>query len=255
MADERHEQTGGQGDTPAHDALTEGSGADGTMAETTVPEDTATGSTLPRAQDDSQSWPRPEGALAQPALDQLFGTARTPRRWSTRPVADDVLRQLYTLASLGPTSGNCSPARLVFLKGTDARERLRPALSAGNVNRVMGAPVIAIVAHDPLFFEQLPVLCPGEDLRSWFAADVGLSEETAFRNGTLQGAYTIMAARALGLDVLPVSGFDQSMVEDAFLAETGWRANFLLCLGHGDLTGLPARAPRLDFAQACRVVD
>lgn len=248
MADERDvQQTGGQGDTPAHDGIPASavaSPADSGAA----PGDNA----LP---DSSPAETLPDGAMAQSALDQLFGTARTPRRWSTRPVSDDVLRQLYALASLGPTSGNCSPVRLVFLKGTEARERLRPALSAGNVNRVMGAPVIAIVAHDPLFFEQLPFLCPGEDLRSWFAADVGLSEETAFRNGTLQGAYVLMAARALGLDVLPISGFDQSMVEDAFLAESGWRANFLLCLGHGDLTGLPPRAPRLDFAQACRVVD
>lgn len=240
MADERDvQQADGQGTAPPHDAM---------------PDKTEPGGVAPEHAT-SSSPSLPDGALDQQALDRLFTTARTPRRWSTRPVADDVLHRLYALASLGPTSGNCSPARMVFLKGTEARERLRPALSAGNINRVMGAPVIAIVAHDPLFFEQLPLLCPGEDLRSWFAADVGLSEETAFRNGTLQGAYAIMAARALGLDVLPISGFDQSMVEDAFLAETGWRANFLLCLGHGDLTGLPPRAPRLDFAQACRVVD
>ncbi|MFT9067740.1 MAG: malonic semialdehyde reductase [Acetobacter syzygii] len=188
-------------------------------------------------------------------LDLLFTKARTPLRWTTRPLEEGTLRQVYNLARMGPTSGNCSPARIVFITGSMGREKLRPALSAGNVNRVMGAPVIAIVAHDPLFFEQLPYLCPGEELRAWFAADVGLSEETAFRNGTLQGAYMIMAARALGLDVLPVSGFDQSMVEDAFLVEQGWRANFLLCLGYADFDGLPERAPRLEFDQACRVVE
>ncbi|MFT8675294.1 MAG: malonic semialdehyde reductase [Acetobacter sp.] len=188
-------------------------------------------------------------------LDGMFRTARTPRRWTTRPVEPHLLRQLYDLTCLGPTSGNCSPARFVFLTGSAAREKLRPALSAGNVNPVMGAPLIVIVAHDPLFFEQLPFLSPGEDLRPWFAADVGLSEETAFRNGTLQGAYMIMAARALGLDVLPISGFDQSAVEEAFMAESGWRANFLLCLGYGDLGSLPPRAPRLAFEQACVVVD
>lgn len=188
-------------------------------------------------------------------LDLLFTKARTPLRWTTRSVDEGLLRQLYDLVRMGPTSGNCCPARIVFITGSNGREKLRPALSAGNVNRVMGAPVIAIVAHDPLFFEQLAKLSPAEELRSWFAADVGLSEETAFRNGTLQGGYMIMAARALGLDVLPVSGFDQSMVEDAFLGEQGWRANFLLCLGYGDFEGQPERAPRLDFDQACRIVE
>lgn len=190
--------------------------------------------------------------LDESGLDLLFQKARTPRRWMARPVETDVLRRLYDLVSLGPTSGNCSPARFVFMTESEGRERLRPALSAGNVNRVMGAPVITIVAHDPLFFDQLPRLSPNEELRSWFAADVGLAEETAFRNGTLQGGYMIMAARALGLDVLPVSGFDQSLVEDAFLADTGWRANFLLCLGYGDTEHLPPRAPRLAFEEACR---
>ncbi|CEF40957.1 malonic semialdehyde reductase [Acetobacter tropicalis] len=192
--------------------------------------------------------------LDESGLDILFQKARTPRRWMARPVETDVLRRLYDLVSLGPTSGNCSPARFVFITGSDGREKLRPALSSGNVNRVMGAPVITIVAHDPLFFDQLPRLCPSEELRSWFAADVGLAEETAFRNGTLQGGYMIMAARALGLDVLPVSGFDASLVEDAFLADTGWRANFLLCLGYGDTENLPPRAPRLAFEEACRLL-
>ncbi|GAN64295.1 NADH dehydrogenase [Acetobacter indonesiensis NRIC 0313] len=190
--------------------------------------------------------------LDESGLDLLFQKARTPRRWMARPIETDVLRRLYDLVSLGPTSGNCSPARFVFITESEGRERLRPALSAGNVNRVMGAPVITIVAHDPLFFDQLPRLSPNEELRSWFAADVGLAEETAFRNGTLQGGYMITAARALGLDVLPVSGFDQSLVEDAFLADTGWRANFLLCLGYGDTEHLPPRAPRLAFEEACR---
>ncbi|ATJ90029.1 malonic semialdehyde reductase [Acetobacter senegalensis] len=192
--------------------------------------------------------------LDESGLDILFQKARTPRRWMARPVETDVLRRLYDLVSLGPTSGNCSPARFVFITGSDGREKLRPALSSGNVNRVMGAPVITIVAHDPLFFDQLPRLCPSEELRSWFAADVGLAEETAFRNGTLQGGYMIMAARALGLDVLPVSGFDASLVEDAFLADTGWHANFLLCLGYGDTENLPPRAPRLAFEEACRLL-
>ena len=192
--------------------------------------------------------------LDESGLDLLFQKARTPRRWLAKPIETQTLQHLYDLVSLGPTSGNCSPARFVFITGSEGREKLRPALSAGNVNRVMGAPVIAIVAHDPLFFENLPRLCPSEELRSWFAADVGLAEETAFRNGTLQGGYMIMAARALGLDVLPVSGFDASTVEEAFLAEAGWRANFLLCLGYGETESLPPRAPRLAFEEACRLL-
>lgn len=192
--------------------------------------------------------------LDESGFELLFQKARTPRRWLAKPVETQTLKELYALVSLGPTSGNCSPARFVFITGSEGREKLRPALSSGNVNRVMGAPVIALVAHDPLFFDYLPRLCPSEELRSWFAADVGLAEETAFRNGTLQGAYMIMAARALGLDVLPVSGFDQSVVEDAFLADTGWRANFLLCLGYGETESLPPRAPRLAFEEACRLL-
>lgn len=192
--------------------------------------------------------------LDESGLDLLFQKARTPRRWMARPVDVATLQRLYDLVCLGPTSGNSSPARFIFITGSEGREKLRPALSAGNVNRVMGAPVIAIVAHDPLFFDYLPRLCPSEELRSWFAADVGLAEETAFRNGTLEGGYMITAARALGLGVLPVSGFDQSAVEDAFMAETGWRANFLLCLGYGETESLPPRAPRLAFEEACRVL-
>ncbi|MFT8665489.1 malonic semialdehyde reductase [Acetobacter orientalis] len=192
--------------------------------------------------------------LDESGLDLLFQKARTPRRWLAKPVETSTLQRLYDLVSLGPTSGNCSPARFVFITGSEGREKLRPALSAGNVNRVMGAPVIAIIAHDPLFFEYLSRLCPNEELRSWFAADVGLAEETAFRNGTLQGAYMIIAARALGLDALPISGFDQATVEEAFLADTGWRANFLLCLGYGETESLPPRAPRLAFEEACRLL-
>ncbi|MBO6038209.1 MAG: malonic semialdehyde reductase [Acetobacter sp.] len=188
-------------------------------------------------------------------LDCLFRHARTPLYWTDRPIDEAVIQNLYDVVCLGPTSGNCSPARFVFITSQNARERIRSALSAGNVARVMAAPLIVIVAYDPLFFEQLPFLCPSENLRPWFAADVGLSEETAFRNGTLQGGYMIMAARAMGLDVLPISGFDQATIEDAFLAAEGWRANFLLCLGYAEHRNLPPRAPRLSFSQACRVVS
>mgnify|MGYP004706040589 CR=1 FL=1 len=143
--------------------------------------------------------------LDESGLDLLFQKARTPRRWLAKPVETSTLQRLYDLVSLGPTSGNCSPARFVFITGSEGREKLRPALSAGNVNRVMGAPVIAIIAHDPLFFEYLSRLCPNEELRSWSAADVGLAVDTAFRTGTLRGAYLLMAARASWLDSLPCS--------------------------------------------------
>ncbi|GBR09250.1 malonic semialdehyde reductase [Acetobacter oeni] len=187
------------------------------------------------------------------ALDCLFRDARTPSAWTEEPVADETLHTLYDLVRLGPTSGNCCPARFVFLTTQDAKDRLRPALSAGNVDKAMQAPVVAIVAHDPLFFEYFSRLNPEPDLRSWFATDVGLSEETAFRNGTLQGAYLTLAARALGLDALPMSGFDSTIVEDTFLAAEGWRANFLVCLGHGQPDETP-RAARLPFDEACRLL-
>lgn len=191
-----------------------------------------------------------------PGAEVLFTQARTPRSFSPRPVGEDVLRRLYDLVKLGPTSGNCSPGRFVFLTTQDARERIRPALSPGNVARAMAAPVLAVVCHDPLFFEALPRLNPQEGLRDWFAADVGLSDETAFRNGTLEGAYLIMAARMLGLSAMPMSGFDSFMVEDTLLNATGWRVNFLVGLGY-PAENEPApdhaepRAPRLDFGEAC----
>ncbi len=185
--------------------------------------------------------------------DCLFRNARTPSRWKDEPVANEMLQTLYDLVKMGPTSGNCCPARFVFLTTQDAKERLRPALSAGNVDKAMTAPVVAIIAYDPLFFDYFSQLNPEPDLRSWFASDVGLAEETAFRNGTLQGGYLILAARALGLDALPLSGFDSAMVEDTFLAGEGWRANFLLCLGHGVHDETP-RAGRLSFDEACRLL-
>jgi len=193
-------------------------------------------------------------ALSDTDLDLLFRTARTPVRWSTMPVAEETITALYDLVKLGPTSGNSQPGRFVFLHSQDSRERLRPALSAGNVDRVMTAPLTVIVAHDPIFFDKMDRLSDMPDLRSWFAADVGLSEETATRNGTLQGAYLIMAARALGLDAMPMSGFDSYMVEDTFLAAQGWRANFIVSLGYADGVPEAPRAPRLGFDEACMLL-
>ncbi len=162
------------------------------------------------------------------------------------------MRELYALTSQGPTSANCSPARFLFIRTEAGRERLRPALSAGNLEKTMSAPLTVVVAHDPRFFDRLPLLYPHADARAWFAGNDALAHETAFRNGTLQGAYLILAARALGLDAGPMSGFDQNVVDETLLAEAGWHSNFLVNLGYGDRVGLRPRDPRLAFADACR---
>jgi 3-hydroxypropanoate dehydrogenase len=181
----------------------------------------------------------------------LFREARSHYSWDGTEISDDLLRQLYELAKLGPTSANCSPARFVFLRTPEAKARLRPALSAGNVEKALAAPVVAIVAYDPRFFDQLPKLFPHADARAWFAGNVALAEETAFRNSTLQGAYLIMAARAMGLDTGSMSGFDNAKVDAAFFAGSGWRSNWLINIGYGDPDGLFNRSPRLSFDEAC----
>ncbi len=188
------------------------------------------------------------------ALDTLFRQARTHYHWTDAAVTDDELRHVFDLMRMGPTSANSSPARLLFLRTTEAKERLRPALSAGNVDKTMSAPVVCIVAHDPAFYEELPKLFPHADARSWFAGNEALAAATTFRNGSLQGAYLIMAARAAGLDAGPMSGFDNAKVDAEFLASTGWKSNFLVNLGHGDLSKLPPRSPRFEFDEVCRLL-
>ncbi len=185
------------------------------------------------------------------ALDALFRAARTANRWTDRAVSDDELHALFDLLKMPPTSANSSPARFVFLRTPEAKERLRPALSAGNVEKTMAAPVTTIVAYDPYFYEHLPRLFPHADARTWFAGNEALAEETAFRNGTLQGAYLIMAARAIGLDCGPMSGFDRTRVDEAFLDDRGWKSNFLVNLGHADPEGRFERSPRFAFDEAC----
>ncbi len=192
--------------------------------------------------------------LDDAGLDLLFREARTRWDWRPTPVDDDALRRLYDVLKYGPTSANCSPARFMFLRTAAAKERLRPALSAGNVDKTLAAPVVCIVAHDPKFFEDLPRLYPHGDARSWFAGNDELAATTAFRNGTLQGAYLIMAARALGLDCGPMSGFDNGKVDSEFLIATGWRSNFLVALGHADPAAQGPRDPRLGFDEACRLL-
>lgn len=188
------------------------------------------------------------------ALDALFREARTHNVWRDQPVTDDDLRAVYDLMKYGPTSANSSPGRFAFVRSAEAKEKLRPALSAGNTPKTMAAPVTAIVAYDPNFYEHLPKLFPHADARAWFAGSTALAEETAFRNSTLQGGYFILAARALGIDCGPMSGFDRAKVDAAFFSANGWKSNFLINLGHGEPEQLFVRNPRLEFAEACEIL-
>lgn len=193
--------------------------------------------------------------LQQAALDQLFHQAHTLNAWQDKPVADELLQQLYDALRMAPTSMNCSPARIVFVKTPTAKAKLDSALMEGNRAKSMAAPVTAIIAYDTRFFEQLPKLFPpNPKARDMFAANAVLADMTAFRNGTLQGAYLILAARALGLDCGPMSGFDNAKVDELFFAGTTYKSNFLCNLGYGDAKGIYPRAPRLSFAEACSIV-
>ncbi|MGF6261783.1 3-hydroxypropanoate dehydrogenase [Paraburkholderia youngii] len=193
--------------------------------------------------------------LSDQALAQLFRDARTHNGcWQNKPIDDAVLRELMELVLLGPTSANSSPGRFVFVRTPEGKEKLRPALSAGNLEKTMAAPVTVIVAMDMAFYEQLPKLFPHADARSWFVGNERLIADTAFRNSTLQGGYLILAARALGLDTGPMSGFDQAKVDEAFFAGTTVKSNFLINLGYGDPSRLFPRSPRFSFDEAARIV-
>lgn len=192
-------------------------------------------------------------ALNSAALNQLFGHARTHNAWLDRPVSDDLLHALYEQLKWAPTSANCSPARFVFVKSAEAKAKLKPALAEGNLEKTMAAPVTVIVAADHTFYEKLPELFPHADARSWFVGNQALIESTAKRNSILQGAYLLMAARALGLDCGPLSGFDNAKVDAAFFADTPVKSDFLINLGYGDADKLFPRSPRLAFADACRI--
>jgi 3-hydroxypropanoate dehydrogenase len=211
----------------------------------------------------------PRTVLSDESLDQLFREARTHSVWLERPVTDDTLRQLYELAKWGPTSANTSPGRIVFVRTPEGKQRLLPALAPGNVQKVMTAPVTAIIAYDLKFYEKLPQLFPHNPrMGDQFARSPELIEITARRNSTLQGAYLIMAARAVGLDCGPMSGFDNSKVdeeffgagqpcegcEEEFFPEGHVKSNFLCNLGYGDPSKLFPRSPRLTFAEACSLL-
>jgi len=167
---------------------------------------------------------------------------------------DEQLHQMYELARMAPTSANCSPMRIVFVKTAEGKAKLKPALDEMNVEKTLSAPVTAIVAIDTEFYEQLPKLFPHADARSWFVGNQPLIDSAGFRNGSLQGAYVIMAARALGLDCGPMSGFNNTKLDDIFFKGTAYKSNFLINLGYGDATALFPRGPRLDFDEACKIV-
>jgi 3-hydroxypropanoate dehydrogenase len=214
--------------------------------------------------------------LSEEGMDLLFRKAHTHGSWLDKPVSDDTLRELYELMKWGPTSANCCPARFLFLRTPEAKARLKPALAPGNVAKTMAAPVTAIIGYDMKFYEYLPKLFPHTDARAWFADKPELSVITAQRNSSLQGAYFIMAARALGLDCGPMSGFDQNMVDHEFFPATKdsmkpdnelerafqqeyfpdshVKANFLCNIGYGDPGKVYPRNPRLDFNEACKLL-
>ena len=188
------------------------------------------------------------------ALDLLFRQARTHNRFTDQPVTDDELRALHALLKQGPTSANSSPARIVFVRSVAAKERLLGCVSPGNVEKTRAAPVTAIIGTDMAFYEKLPFLFPHADAKSWFVGKKEFADTTAFRNSSLQGGYFIIAARAIGLDCGPMSGFDHARIDAEFWAGTTVRTNFICNLGHGDPAKVHARNPRLPFDEACRIV-
>jgi 3-hydroxypropanoate dehydrogenase len=193
--------------------------------------------------------------LSSEGLDIPFRKARTHNAWLDQPVDDELLKQVYDLAKMGPTSANMCPMRIVFVKSREAKERLKPTLDAGNVDKTMKAPVTAIIGMDVHFYEALPKLFPHADAKAWFKdLPENLLEPIALRNSSLQGAYFMLAARALGLDCGPMSGFNNAKVDEAFFAGTTVKSNFLCNLGYGDPSKLFPRCPRLSFEEACRLV-
>jgi 3-hydroxypropanoate dehydrogenase len=192
--------------------------------------------------------------LDDKSLDTIFRNARTQNGWLPKPVTDADVRAIYEVMKWGPTSANCSPARLVFVRTAEGKERLRPALSSGNTEKTMSAPVTAIVAYDTRFYEHLPQLFPHDQTAtSWFSGPGRevVAATTAFRNGTLQGAYLIVAARSLGFDCGAMSGFDNAKLDEAFFPDGRFKSNFLCNIGHGDPTKLYGRSPRFKFEEAC----
>jgi len=193
--------------------------------------------------------------LDDAALDLIFRQARTQNGWLPTPVTDDQLRAIYAIMKLGPTSANSSPARILFLRTPEAKARLLPALSAGNMDKTKAAPVTAVIGYDPRFWELLPRLFPHRpEMKNPYQANAQLAETVAFRNGTLQGAYFMIAARAVGLDVGGMSGFDNAKVDAEFFPDGRIKSNFLCNVGHGDPSKVLPKLPRLDFDEACTLL-
>jgi len=193
-------------------------------------------------------------AIDAASRDRLFTAARTFNDWRPQPISSHTLRAVYDLMKMAPTSANCSSARILFITTPEGKERLKPTLMAGNVDKTMAAPVTAIIGQDMEFYEKLPTLFPHADARSWFAGNPELIATTAFRNATLQGAYLIMAARAMGLDCGPMSGFDNAALDREFFPDGVVKSNFLINLGYGDPEKLFPRSPRLSFEDACQIL-
>jgi 3-hydroxypropanoate dehydrogenase len=192
--------------------------------------------------------------LNEDTLNTLFLQARSHNGWQDKPVSDEQIHQLFDLMKWAPTSANCSPARIVFVKSAVQKELLLPAMMEGNIEKTRAAPVVAIIGMDMAFYEKLPQLFPHADARAWFVGNQSLIEATAFRNSSLQGAYLMLAARAIGLDCGPMSGFDPEMVSARFFPDSSVRVNFICNLGYGDESKLFARSPRFSFDEACRIV-
>lgn len=194
-------------------------------------------------------------AIQESAIKQLFTDARTYNFWLPKEVSDETLHGIYDLMKWGPTSANAGPARIVFVKTAASKEKFISAVSPMNVDKVKSAPVTAIIAHDTKFYEHLPKLFPhAPDFKNIFINNAAISEATAFRNGSLQGAYFMMAARAMGVDCGPMSGFDNKKMDELFLGGTDWKSNFICNIGYGDKTKLTPRLPRLSFDEACKIV-
>ena len=192
--------------------------------------------------------------LPEEALEIIFTKARTHNGWLSEPVDDKLLKQIYDLMKWGPTSANTCPARIVFVKSKEAKDKLLPCMAPGNVEKTKTAPVNVIIAQDMEFYEKLPKLFPHAPARSWFAGNQPFIESTASQSSTLQGAYFMIAARSLGLDCGPMGGFDNAKVDEAFFKGTSWKSNFICNIGHGDPNKLLLRSPRLDFNEACKIV-
>lgn len=198
----------------------------------------------------------PRKPLPKEAFGQLFTEARSHHHWTDKPVSDEDLKAIYEMIKFGPTSGNLQPARIVFVRSEEGKEKLYPALEGmgSNLNQVRTAPVTAIIAQDELFWEEAPRLFPRMDVKGMFENDAAFAESIAYRSSSLTGAYMMIAARGLGLDICPMSGFHNNIIDETFFKGTSWKANFICTIGYGDDSKLHPRDPRLSFEEACRLI-